>query len=163
MTKIIPLTRGYEAIVDDEDFEIVGCHKWHAMVRPHTVYAVRMVRGPRGRRTQLMHSALTGWPMVDHRDGNGLNNTRGNLRSATESQNQANRRIGGGRNKSGFKGVSWHKRFHYWQAQIRVNGRHFHLGTFADPEEAAREYDAAAVVHFGEFARINFPTPQGGR
>ena len=92
---------------------------------------------------------------VDHRNGNGLDNRRGNLRPATHALNQANvRRV---RAKSGFKGVSrWVRPSpRPWRAHITVKGRMKFLGAFATPEEAARAYDAAARELFGEFACTN--------
>jgi hypothetical protein len=90
---------------------------------------------------------------VDHRDGNGLNNTRGNLRPATHAQNQHNSRLRKD-NQSGFKGV--HRQGNRWVARIRVDGEQKHLGSFRTPEEAARAYDAAALRLRGEYARLNF-------
>jgi hypothetical protein len=80
---------------------------------------------------------------IDHRNGDGLDNRRSNLRPTTNALNQANRRRI--RSKSGFKGVSWDstKRERPWRAHITVNGRMKFLGAFATPEEAARAYDAA--------------------
>jgi len=92
---------------------------------------------------------------VDHTDGNGLNNCRANLRSATQSQNGMNRRKQG--NKSGYKGVSRATNSNRWQARIRVNRKATHIGTFDTRIEAARAYDEAALVLHGEFARLNFP------
>jgi len=103
-----------------------------------------------------MHTFLTGWPMVDHRNGNGLDNRRANLRPATKSQNGANRLIAAS-NKSGFKGVDLKKG--RWRAQIKVVGSKIHLGYFDLAEEAARAYDMAAIEAFGEFATLNFPSP----
>ena len=90
---------------------------------------------------------------VDHQDGNGLNNRRENIRKATSSQNGMNARaqVGG---SSKFKGV-W--RPTRWRAEIRVNYKTIHLGSFATEEEAAHAYDEAARRLFGEFARVNFP------
>jgi hypothetical protein len=93
---------------------------------------------------------------VDHDNGNRLDNRRENLRPATKSQNMSNR----GpflNNKSGFKGVCWHKRRQKWIAQIHVSGKRTHLGYFDDPIAAARAYDAAALELHGAFARLNFP------
>jgi hypothetical protein len=101
-----------------------------------------------------MHKLLTGWDETDHKNGNGLDNQRKNLRSATRPQNLWNK----GRrsdNTTGFKGVT--KEAHGWRAVIKANGKRRHLGYFTSPELAARAYDAAAVEMHGEFARLNFP------
>ena len=114
-------------------------------------YAVRSLPG---QPKQGMHTFLTGWSRVDHINGNGLDNRRSNLRPASRSQNGANRGAPSN-NTSGFKGVT---RFRLkWMAKIQVHGRTIHLGLFATPQEAARAYDTAALEHFGEYARPNFP------
>lgn len=93
------------------------------------------------------------WPSdhVDHIDGNKLNNAIANLREATHTQNQYN--CGRRRdNASGHKGVCWHRQRCKWQAQIRVNRRHIHLGLYDCPDAAAAAYAAAAKRLHGEFA-----------
>jgi hypothetical protein len=98
---------------------------------------------------------MTGeWPKedIDHKNGNSADNRWVNLREATVSQNLANQRIRSN-NTSGFKGVTWDKAKRKWAAQIRVKGRHIHIGRFASAEEAHSAYCDAAKRHFGEFAR----------
>ena len=113
-----------------------------------------------------MHRLILGAPLgadVDHRDGDGLNNTRSNLRLASRSQNMANvtRTVHGASSK--YKGITFiaRLRLHPWKAQITVGGQHIDLGRWATEEEAARAYDAAAVKYFGEFARTNFGAGDG--
>lgn len=158
MTREIPLTRGYGALVDDADYDLVvsaGC--WCASVKPKTVYAIRGARRPDGRGTTIrMHTLITGWPFVDHVNGDGLDNRRCNLRPASHATNARNVGLIAS-NTSGFKGVTWSTAADKWVAQIHVNKHRIHLGVFVDPVEAARAYDAAALIHFGEFARLNFP------
>ena len=93
-----------------------------------------------------------GKPTIDHRDGDGTNNRWNNLRRATASQNNANRRRPR-HNTSGYKGVYLSRRSGQWCAQIGRNGRTIHLGTFATPQEAHAAYLKAARKLFGEFAR----------
>jgi hypothetical protein len=95
--------------------------------------------------------------VVDHKDGNGLNNRRGNLRSCTRKQNAANRRLATN-NKSGYKGVHWSKTRHKWVAQIGVDKKCINLGAFIDPWEAAQAYNTAALIEWGEFALLNTPS-----
>lgn len=92
--------------------------------------------------------------LVDHRNGNGLDNRRCNLRTASNSQNQRNKRGGSG-GSSRFKGVTWRERGQKWEAQIHTGGRWLYLGQFQDERDAALAYNAAALAEFGEFARMN--------
>ncbi len=91
---------------------------------------------------------------LDHRNGISDDDRIANLRCATSSQNAANRGIRRD-NKSGFKGVGWHKSKGLWCARIGLNGRRKTLGYFDDPREAHVAYAKAAVETFGEFARAN--------
>jgi len=95
---------------------------------------------------------------VDHKDGNGLNNVRYNLRVCTTAENTRNKQKSKG-NTSGFKGVCWHKRDKCWAVQICVDYKGVHLGHFpGTPEgkiEAAKAYNVAAIKYYGEFARLN--------
>jgi hypothetical protein len=103
-----------------------------------------------------IHAGLPDSPKYDHRDGNGLNNQRENLRPCTESQNSQNRRKSVGKT-SKFKGVAWHIRKLRWIATLAHNGKRHYLGYFKTQQSAARAYDAVAREHFGEFAVLNFP------
>lgn len=94
--------------------------------------------------------------MLDHRDGNPLNNRIENLRPATRQQNQQNQRSYKN-SSSKYLGVSWQKKNKKWRAQIQINGEKRCLGLFDDEIEAAKAYDAGAREHFGEFANPNFP------
>ena len=112
------------------------------------------IKGRAYRAHQLAWFYMTGkWctVVIDHRDGDPSNNRWDNLRPATISQNNANRRPNRN-NKSGFKGVVQHH-IGRWCARIKKNGRRYHLGSFASPQEAHAAYVAAARKLFGEFAR----------
>lgn len=154
----VQLTRGLVALVDADDYpRVMAAGRWNA--RPHgkTIYAQHGIVLPDGRRsTQQMHNFITGVIGIDHRNGDGLDNRRSNLRVTTQAQNCANTRIRSN-NKSGFKGVSWHAARAAWVAQIKSGDTSHHLGLFSDREAAARAYDDAAIDLFGEYARINFP------
>lgn len=148
----IPLTHGKFALVDIADFPLIADVKWHAVRSFKKWYAATHSNG----RT-LMHRLLMG-KGVDHVSRNGLDNRRENLRYASKSQNQANRAIPSS-NTSGYKGVGFYKgQAKPWKARIRVNRQLLHLGYFANPDDASRAYDQAAVEHFGEFALLNFST-----
>ena len=170
MVKEIPLTDGYVALVDDEDYERVMRHRWHAEIerrpgkgRPDVVYARRSIncgKYPDGRQKirgeRLHHFILGTRERTDHIDLNGLNNQKANLRVVTSSQNGANRRKKL-TSASRFKGLSIVAGRGIWRARIQVNGQYRHLGYFHNEEEAARAYDRAAAEAFGEFALLNFP------
>lgn len=148
----IALSRGYVTVVDDCDAAlVVASGPWNASDCGGLVYARRWHRGT----TQSLHTMLTGWARVDHRNGDGLDNRRANLRPATHAENMANRGAPQN-NTSGFKGVTAY-RTGRWRASITVAGRHQHLGYFDTPELAAAAYDSAALAAFGEYARLNLP------
>lgn len=158
MTQQITLTKGYVALVDDEDHaRLVSMGRWYAAPDGRTVYAGRNRKvGPNKYRTVLMHAVITGWDYVDHINGDGLDNRRANLRQATRSQNHGNRRTPIS-NTSGYKGVHWDPATEKWRARIGFQGQRLGLGFYEDAVDAARAYDRAALELFGEFARPNFP------
>lgn len=159
----IPLTKGYVSVVDDEDYTFISQWRWCARVSVGKVYAMRAVTAS-GQKTEYiyMHRQINGTPrdmQTDHIDGDGLNNRRANLRTATNAQNSWN----GKAHKdaaSRFRGVSPNlkpgkKHPKLWVAHICINGQVEHLGTFASEDEAASAYDARARSLYGEFARTN--------
>jgi hypothetical protein len=156
--RLIPLTKGQNAIVDTEDWELLNQFNWAAKWHPkeNRFYAVR--RGNDGK-IKFMHRFLLGEPggkEVDHKDHNGLNNRRSNLRPCTSRQNKfnsSNRK----NNTSGYRGVYFDKRKNKWNVEIRKDGRHIFVGYFSDPKEAARARDRVVREIHGEFAVLNFP------
>lgn len=156
MTKEIILSRGLVALVDDADYGwLMTGGKWNARGRPGNYYAARTIWEGKKCRGQVMHRLLLPTPgQVDHINGDSLDNRRANLRPASPSQNAANRKARSD-SKSGYKGL--HRVGRKWQVSLTVHGRFVQVGMFRDKEEAARAYDAAALEHFGEFARLNFP------
>jgi hypothetical protein len=160
----IQLTHGREAYIDANDLPLISGYRWiHVKgANDHLHYAITTF-GPRRQRTHIrMHRLILGLGRgtpntnVDHIDGNGLNNTRANLRVCTTYQNSLN--AGPQKNNStGFKGVAPDP-YGGWQARISVNRKQIHLGhRFPTPEDAARAYDDAARKLHGEFAWLNFP------
>lgn len=156
----IPLTLGQVAFVDDDDFEAVSRFKWRAIKRKRQFYAGRKIPkafGIASGHFQFLHQFLMpGVAQIDHRDGNGLNNQRRNLRAATTQQNQRGFRRKAFSTTSRFRGVSWHTRDKKWQAQIGVNGKSLFLGHFDSETDAALAYDVAARRYFKDFASPNF-------
>lgn len=158
--KKIPLTQGYFALVDDEDFESLNRVKWYAQKVQYGGYrATRTCYCPLVKqKCQLyMHRQITNCPhrlQVDHVDHNTLNNQKSNLRICTNTQNQGNSKPCISTSK--YKGITWYKRDKKWEAQIKINYKTIHLGRFNSEIEAAKVYDIAAKKHFGEFAYLNF-------
>jgi hypothetical protein len=159
--KTITLTRGYQTIVDDEDYTRFGGLKWGAQIRGGHVYARRFMYGKPGEWVYLHRVILNArsGELVDHINQNGLDNRRANLRIVTKSQNNANARKRSGRRTSKYKGVDLNRKAGLWRAQIAVDCRHRCIGHFTSEIEAALAYDAAARQAFGEHAAVNFPLP----
>jgi hypothetical protein len=149
----VPLTRGFYALIDRDDAEIVGQWNWSVSIEGTHYYATRGVE-PRGSKMR-MHRLLCPAPkgmLVDHRNGNGLHNFKANLRVATYQNNNHNR--GKSKtNKSGYKGVSFRKQNGKWRASIAINGKVKDLGYFSDPKEAHEAYLEASRKYHGEFFR----------
>lgn len=158
--KKIPLTQGKFALVDDEDFDKLVKFKWqlNRNIGVDLEYAARNVVLESGRTKVFMHRIIMGASrkeLIDHRDLNGLNNQKYNLRVCTHSQNLQNRRYGK-KTKGGYKGVYYiGTKGTPWRAQIKVGGRSIVLGTYRTSREAAMEYNRFATQHFGQFARPN--------
>ena len=153
--KTILLAKGHVAFVDDADFEQVSKFKWHAKKTKTTYYAT--THDPKNPNHKLyLHRILLGDPagvLIDHKDRNGLNCQRDNLRAATKSTNMANRPKRSD-SKVPYKGITWHQQSNKWR--VRIAGKQ--VGMFVDPLDAAKAYDAAAMAKFGEYACLNFPT-----
>jgi hypothetical protein len=167
----IPLSLGREALIDSSDMELAQKFRWrlriHSSKSSNKCYAeapiteeMRAVCNSDKKNISL-HRLLMGSPgglQIDHRDGDGLNCRRKNMRPATESQNTSNRKY---KNKTGYRGVFVSGR--KYGAQIEVNGKNRHLGVRSTPEEAAILYDVHALETFGEFSILNFPEALSAR
>jgi hypothetical protein len=155
----IRLTLGKYAIVDPEDYWALSKYDWFAVPSSSIYYAMRNDFTRHKYAPVSMHRmvlAVDKGLVVDHINGNGLDERKANLRGITEAQNRLNRHKHA-KASSKFKGVSRHKRTERWMAYISVNSRRMFLGYFDDEGEAARVYDEAAKKYHGEFARLNFP------
>lgn len=142
----IPVGLTHMAAVDAADAAQLAQYRWLYNGR----YAYAKVSGG----VVLMHRLVLGAlndQLVDHIDGDGLNNRRSNLRSCTHAENMRNRCKTAGLSR--FKGVHRDKRT--WRAQINFEGRRIRLGSFHDEADAARAYDSAASLYHGEFAKTN--------
>lgn len=156
----ITTKRGHVVLIDAIDLDLVNQYHWTTSFSGRdTTYAVAYIRINQRSQPVFMHRLLTDAPKglcVDHINRNGLDNRRGNLRLASNSQNQANRRLGRN-NTSGFRGVYFSIERQKWQSRIVVNQKGIELGRFEDIKDAARAYDRAAIAAFGSYASLNFP------
>jgi hypothetical protein len=155
MKEIQLVTKGFTALVDDEDYERAAKHHWRLQRNGRNLYVNARIN----RKTITLHRFLlsTSSAHIDHRNGNGLDCRKENLRPATVAQNLANSRKKLSPTTSKYKGVSWDKQYQKWRAVIDPGSKTKYLGRFTDEVDAALAYDAAARLHFGEFALCNFP------
>ena len=153
MVTSIQLTKGRTALIDDQDYELVNQFNWVYLDNGRRGYAINTYQ----RVTRLMHRLILDAPSgvcVDHIDGDGLNNTRANLRLCSHAQNIRNQEIHRD-NSSGFKGVTWDSRNYMWKARIECDGKSHFLGLFIDVLDAAAAYNKAALALHGDFAKLN--------
>lgn len=149
----VTLKGGRVALIDASDWELVQGHNWRAFLNHNTYYAVSGTG-------LLMHRLILGIHTlgreveVDHIDGDGLNNTRANIRATTRSVNLQNRAAYG---KSGCKGVKRSANGKRWCARIYQNGKPILLGTHDTKEQACAAYDKMAKARYGQQARVNLP------
>ncbi len=167
--RVIPLTKGKFAVVDEADYANVSRWNWCTLIVHHPrrgpprdiYYAMRKPSVEEQQRTGkrgpvLLHRYLMQAKAdeeIDHENGDGLDNRRQNLRKASRAENGRN--SGARLGSSKFKGVS--RSQDRWRAYIKVNYKFRHLGYFDIEEEAARAYDQAARELHGKFACVNFP------
>lgn len=154
MSARLPLACGRIALLDESDLPSVIRFKWCAVFRCSTWYVSRSYREDGRSKGEYLHRVIMAAPLgmlVDHINGDGLDNRRKNLRLCDQSQNQGNQH----RIRDGFRGVTWHKASNKWRAQICIFKKFVHLGLFESREDAAIAYDLAAMKHFGEFAQLN--------
>lgn len=165
----VPLANGKGfAVIDATDWPLVSRYEWHSHTRRDGQGFYAATRGAHGRANRYLHRLILDAPRginVDHKNGDGLDCRRVNLRLCDQTLNNANQRLSC-MNTSGYKGVSLTSNpTPRWFAQIKRRKQHYFLGTFGTPEDAAHAYDAKARELFGEFARVNFPAEgeQGAR
>jgi hypothetical protein len=149
----IPIVGG-SVLVDEEDAHFLSERVWHVAVGSGGLKYAKSGK-------MALHRVITGAPkgkLVDHGNGDGLDNTRGNLRVCTHAQNMQNRRAVAN-TACRFKGVTLlsakRNRAKPFMAAIEANGERVYLGTFLTAEDAAKAYDRAARIFHGKFARTN--------
>lgn len=150
---------GLFALVDEADAELVNQYRWHPLVRESTTYAQAYAQDGGSPRSILMHRLILGLTEssheADHINHDGLDNRRGNLRTATRQQNSFNRRANRG-SLSRYKGVWRDSRWTKWTAQAKIGGKKYFLGRFDREEDAAKAYDRFVREVYGEHAYLNF-------
>lgn len=148
------LPSGDVVLLDDADAHLLEGLRWHADRREHTTY-VRGRKPGQHKGGAYLHNLIIGG-LADHKDGNGLDCRRQNIRPATQAQNGLN--TGPKRKHKRFKGVSKPrgKRGMYY-AELYIGGARYASYGHLTEESAALAYDALARQHHGEFARLNFP------
>ena len=148
----------YVALVDDEDYEYLSQWKWHAVKDRSCFYARAWIKG----KLFSMHRLIMNTPVgsvCDHKDFNGLNCQKYNMRNCNHSQNGMNKKP---RGKSKYLGVyffidrKYSNIYKYIRSQIKVDGIIYYLGTSKTEEQAAKRYDMAAKYYHGKFANLNF-------
>lgn len=161
--KEIILTKGLTTTVDDADFDFLNKWKWYADKLGDTFYAKRRInlkreKGKPQRGTSIyMHREileLKKGEIGDHRDGNGLNNQRDNLRKCTHGQNMVNQKSQKN-SSSKYLGVSWDSTREKWTVHVCKNYKVYSPGRFDNEKEAALAYNKKALELHGEFARLN--------
>lgn len=149
----IPLTKGFVAIVDDDDFDEISKHNWHCSINSKVnIYARAIINRQQFKMHHLIIKKRNGL-LIDHINGNGLDNRRCNLRLATREQNARNRRLHSN-NTSGHKGVSYRKTDKKFSAYIRVNGKRITLGMFKTIRPAIEAYREASKRLHGDFSNL---------
>jgi len=162
----IKLTQGKYALVNNKDFEWLDKWKWYAaFCNKKDWHSVRGRTVGKERYIVYMHREIVGLKredarIVDHRDHNGLNNQRYNIRICTPIENVQKRTVKKN-NSSKYKGVHWAKHINKWIVRITHNKKRYHLGCFISELRAAKAYDKKAVELFGEFAYLNFRKKKG--
>ncbi len=156
----IYLGEGKWTIVEPGDYYTYGKYRWIVWGDTYNFYAFREKKtGPKSTKKVSLHREIMNFPknkLVDHKNGDTLDNRRSNLRLATHIQNMQNRRKRKN-TTSKYVGLWRDKRTNRWAARITFNKKPIFLGRFDSEIAAAKAYDRAAKKYFGEFARLNFP------
>ncbi len=157
----IPLRRGGVALIDDDDYKKIAAFRWNIRKDGYVEYAARYIQ-INGKNVRIsMHRVILNLShrdgtIVDHINGNGLDNRKTNLRIVTSSLNRYNCRMRYN-NTSGYRGISWHRKDKKWRVSICFKGKQFWCGEFINKISAALAYDNAAIKYYGTDAKLNFP------
>lgn len=139
------------AIIDLDDVEKIKKHKWYLN---DNGYVLTHIDKKNVRLHRFIKNCFDNNIIIDHKNGNKLDNRKDNLRECTSQQNSMNHKTSCN-NTSGFDGVCWDKEKNKWKASIKVNYKGIHLGYFNDKEEAIKVRKEAEIKYFGEYRRDN--------
>jgi len=143
-----------DILIDDCDYDLVKDYNWHCAKSRNTFYAVSVFKNKKIKMHRFILSPKSS-EIIDHINGNGLDNRRNNLRIVTASQNRMN--CGSYKGTSSiYKGVTYREEYKKWVSGVRFKGVRYNLGTFDNEIAAAVAYDKKSIELFGEFARVNF-------
>lgn len=154
--KQIPLTQGYFALVDNEDYQWLTQYEWRIIIERHRYYYAGRSAKENWRKCILMHRVILNVPkglQTDHINHNGLDNRKANLRIVTNTQNQYNQQPQRRNTSSRYKGVK--RKGNRWEAAIKHNRKEIFIGSFINEIDAAKAYDKKATELFGEYAWLN--------
>ena len=153
MVKQVELTKGYIALVDDEDYKEISKYIWHVSGEKDRPYACRTVRENGVKKTIRMHRQIAlveDTETIDHINHDTLDNRKTNLRACKKKENCRNISVGKN-NTSGFTGVYFREKQNKWDVSIMVDGKGIHLGRFDKKEDAIKAREDAEIKYFKEF------------
>lgn len=146
----VKLSQGAFALVDDDDLELLGPRSWSLSTEG---YAVAKINGKQKRMHRIIMQAKDS-EVVDHINGDKLDNRRANLRLCSHAENRRNGRTRRD-SSSGYKGVRFEPRTGKWQAYISHDGKYRNLGCYSTKEHAAMAYNEEAIKQYGIYAKLN--------
>ena len=145
-------------LIDDEDYPLVSLFKWCIVKRKNLYYATSFCYNPEDKKSKgfYLHRFIMKEPEgdIDHKNDNGLDCRKNNLRICTRQQNVSNSKKWA-KATSVYKGVYWNSQHNNWKAALKVNGKTVFCRTFKKEEDAARAYNKSAIKYLGEFAQLN--------
>lgn len=160
ITEVLILSKKYgyyRVILDLEDYGKILKYSWHIKKGGNTFYAATNIKiSENKRKTLLMHTLITGYKIVDHKNGNGCDNRKNNLREVNKGENNRNAKTRKDKTTSKYKGVVFMKDREKWRARINSeNNKRIVVGQFNSEIEAAKAYNEAAKKYYGNFAKLN--------
>jgi hypothetical protein len=156
MDSIIIKIHDFDVLISKCDYERISVLKWRPHYGSKRQYFVHSIAKPR--QELMLHRFImnaTKGTVIDHINGNTLDNRRENLRVCSHSENMKNskKRSNG---KCPYKGVYFNKHVNKWNPQIKVDGKRISLGYYLSAEEARNAYNEASRKYHGEFGRISY-------